>query len=144
MARKSVTVPLRDKAKILAIMAVSLGFIYYAGTISVSRNGGPNGAAEAPMIGGLPAGPAEANTLFRARILSDFPLLTPEDSLVQALSRQGFKSDGWFGAKRMTLRRNSRRRCSIMASVLWESDDQARIRTLETRYLRTSGCIDRL
>jgi hypothetical protein len=92
------------------------------------------------ILSGLPADSGQANVTFRARVISEFPLLTPEYKLMQTLSRQGFVSDGWFSNKRMTFRRDKWRGCNYTASVTWESDDQARIRTLDARFLATSDC----
>lgn len=135
--------PLRDKAAIVAILAVILGGFGYA-TWPASRVAAPAEATDAAMIyAGLPADAGAANAAFRARVIAGFPLLTPEDELVRTLSRQGFKSDGWFG-KRMTFRRlgGGSRGCDFTASVSWELDDQARISTLDARFLRTPGCVE--
>jgi hypothetical protein len=144
MTSKSVPIPSREKATILVILAVLLGGIAYATYGRVGHISSSGSAADASMIyAGLPADAGQANTMFGARVLSDFPLLSPEDNLIQTLSRQGFKSDGWF-SKRMTFRRQngSLRGCDFTASVIWESDDHARISALDPRFLRTPGCVD--
>jgi hypothetical protein len=139
----SAPIPLRDKAAIAVILVVVLGALAYAGL----RAGTPGATGAAvngtPIFAGLPAGAAEANAAFHARVLADFPLHTPEDQMVQALSQQGFKSDGWF-SKRMTFRRQHGllRGCDFTASVNWESDNQARISALDARFLGTPGCAD--
>jgi hypothetical protein len=146
MTSKSSPISPRDKAAIFVILLVVLGGGAYATLVSVGHDRGSGGAADAPMIwADLPADAGEANAVFRARVLSGFPLQTPEDDLVQALSRQGFKSDGWF-SKRMTFRRQlgHQRGCDFTASVTWESDVHARIRALDPRFLRTPGCDDNL
>ena len=136
--------PARDRVAILALLALLLGGVFYvAGKLDL-RADPSNPAADAQMIySGLPPDAVEANATFRARILSSFPLLTPEEVMMRRLSDQGFRSDGWFG-KRMTWRRlaGGRGRCDIAASVTWEADDQGRIATLDARYLRTPGCVD--
>ncbi|WP_158813761.1 hypothetical protein [Methylocapsa sp. S129] len=144
MTRKSTPISLRDKVAIFAILSIILAAIAYAAYRPVGQPSALEGTAGASMIyAGLPADAGEANATFRARVSSAFPLLTPEDSLIQTLSRQGFKSDGWF-AKRMTFRRQhgSLRGCDFTASVTWESDDHARVKTLETRFMRSPGCVD--
>jgi hypothetical protein len=146
MAGKPALIPLRDKAAIFVVLAVILGGMAYGVIHSVGRNKNAGHAADASMIYvGLPADAAQANATFRARVSSDFPLLTPEDSLIQTLSRQGFKSDGWF-AKRMTFRRKNGglRGCDFTASVTWETDDHGRVKSLDPRFLRTPGCLDNL
>jgi hypothetical protein len=144
MSDKSVPMPLRDKAAAFVILAVVLGAIAYA-TLGRAGHINTSGAqADASMIyAGLPADAGEANAAFRARMSAGFPLLSPEDNLIQTLARQGFKSDGWF-SKRMTFRRQngSLRGCDFTASVTWESDDHARISALGPRFLRTPGCVD--
>jgi hypothetical protein len=140
MTSNPVAIPSRDKAMIFAILGVFLGGIAYA-TYGRPSHIHPS---EAPTIlAGLPTDAAEANATFRARVLSDFPLLSPESNLVQTLSRQGFTSDGWF-AKRLTFRRqrSAMRGCDFTASVTWESDDRARISEIESRFLRTPGCVE--
>jgi hypothetical protein len=144
MIRKAAPIPSRDKAAIFVILAVLLGGIAYGTNGRVEHIDASRGAADAAMIySGLPADAAQANATFRARMLSNFPLLTSEDNLIQALSRQGFKSDGWV-SKRMTFRRQngSLRGCDFTASVVWQSDDHARISAIDPRFLRTPGCVD--
>jgi hypothetical protein len=146
MTSKSSPISPRDRAAIFVILLVLLVGGVYATFVSVGHDKGSGAAADAPMIwADLPADAGEANAAFRARVLSGFPLQTPEDDMVQALSQQGFKSDGWF-SKRMTFRRQlgHQRGCDFTASVTWESDDHARIRALDTRFLRTPGCADSL
>ena len=140
----SALIPLRDKAAIVAILALILGGFGYAAFWRAAPIDASVDPTDAAMIyAGLPADAGAANAAFRARVISGFPLRTPEGDLVQALSRQGFKSDGWFG-KRMTFRRLGAglRGCDFTASVSWESDDQARISALDARFLRTPGCVE--
>jgi hypothetical protein len=140
MANKAALVPLRDKVAAFAILAVLIGGI---GCATWWRAGHINASDASMLYAGLPADQAEANATFRSRILSNFPLLSQEDNLIQTLARQGFKSDGWF-SKRMTFRRHKggARGCDFTASVVWESDDHARISALDPRFLRTPGCVD--
>jgi hypothetical protein len=137
----SALVPLRDKAAIALILAVVLGALAYAGLRAGTS--GETGAAVngTPIFAGLPADAAEANATFRARVLAEFPLHTPEDQMVQALSQQGFKSDGWL-SKRMTFRLQHGviRGCDFTASINWESDNQALISVLDARFLGTPSC----
>ena len=140
------TIPLRDKVKIAALAAAFVGFLTYTGILFADRSRqSPHFTQAQSILAGLPADPADANMAFRARILTDFPLSTPEETMVETLSRRGFVSDGWF-AKRMTFRwllgGGARGPCDFTASVTWDADDQKRIRTLDARLLRTPGCAD--
>jgi hypothetical protein len=138
----AVRIRTRDKIAIAVVLAVILGGLGYlqsrlrvvAATASVDSNA---------IYAGLPTGAGEANAAFRSRVIARFPLLTPENQMVEALSQQGFKSDGWF-SKRMTFRyqRGFSRGCDFTASVYWESDKEERVSTLDARFLRRPGCFD--
>lgn len=141
MTSKSLSIPSRDKAAICVILLILLGGIAYATFLPPRHINQSSGGADLPLIyAGLPADAGEVYKTFRARVLSDFPLLSQEDKLIQMLSRQGFKSDGWL-SKQMTFRRQNGalRGCDFTASVNWKSDDHGRVSALDARFLRTPG-----
>ena len=145
MASKPSQIPPRVKMAIFALLAVFLAAIVYIASKADWSVDVAHSVADAQTIySGLPPNAIEANATFRERVSNSFPLQTAERDLVQKLSDQGFRSDGWFGSKRMTYRRlaGGRGRCDIAASVTWEADDQGRISTLDARFLRTPGCVD--
>lgn len=138
MPSKLPTMPLRDKAIAFVILALMLGgfaFAIHQQSLRVIPRKIPK------IFVALPVDPVEASAEFRSRILSDFPLLSLEASLVQTLSSEGFVSDGWF-SKRMTFRNKhgGSRGCDFTASVSWESDSQSRISVIDARLLRSPGC----
>jgi hypothetical protein len=139
-----IVIPLRDKVIALAIVAILVGGMTYTSILFAGRSVESTHLANARLIlAELPADVVEANAVFRTRILSEFPVSTPEETLVGALSHRGFILDGWF-SKRMTFRwlrgGGARLACDFTASVTWESDDQNRIHALDARLLTTPGC----
>jgi hypothetical protein len=136
--------PLRDKFAVAAVLALLLGgFGWVFSLHSLAIRAAPT-IDDHKFYSGLPADAVAANAAFLARIRSAFPLQTPEAAMTRVLASQGFQSDGWFG-KRMTFRRlpgPARNACDFTASVAWVADEEARIKALDGRFLRTPECAD--
>jgi hypothetical protein len=139
-------IPTRDKILIFVILAAIFGAGAYNTFGRNNPTKSPKRVADAEhIIAGLPTDAVAANDAFRTRILSEFPLASREAILIKTLADQGFISDGWF-SKRMTFRwllgQGGRGACDFTASVMWEADDQNRLKSLDARFLRTPGCVD--
>jgi hypothetical protein len=103
----------------------------------------PSNKQTGQLYANLPFDAAQADLAFQARVAAAFPLPAPEETLVKALSSQGFHETS---PRRMALRDWVTRHsptCGFDASVAWEVDDLGRVTALQAHYLRALGCVEK-
>ena len=128
----------RDKRPPTRISArdtvIAAAFIVGLIGVAIFLSQRPSHKQTGQLYADLPFDAAQADLAFQARVAAAFPLPAPEETLVKALSSQGFRE---ASPRRMVLRNwvvGHSATCGFDASVAWEADDSGRVTALQAHY----------
>ncbi|MCG5245115.1 hypothetical protein [Methylorubrum extorquens] len=93
----------------------------------------PSPASLPPLAEGLPPSFQEADQAFSARILSKFPVGSPEANLIQTLKAQGFQRRD-NGKVRGSSFLQQALPCKLMWDIDWSANEGGEITHIEARY----------
>ncbi|TFZ57386.1 hypothetical protein E4V01_15755 [Methylorubrum sp. Q1] len=93
----------------------------------------PSPASRPPLAEGLPPSFQEADHAFSARILSKFPVGSPEANLIQTLDAQGFQRRD-IGKIRSSSFVRQTLPCKLMWEIDWSANEGGEITRIEARY----------
>jgi len=95
----------------------------------------PSPAWRPPLADGLPPAFREAERAFSSRVLSAFPVGSPEADLARVLEAQGFKRRDHENRRHSRFVQQSFP-CKSTWSVDWDADSDGRIAHIEAHYHR--------